>query len=76
MKKDANTPATPYLVVPLGILAVSTASILIRFAQEHASSLTIAAFRLGISALILLPYTFLKYPSSGSYICQIGKDIS
>jgi drug/metabolite transporter (DMT)-like permease len=61
MKKDANFPATPYLVVPLGILAVSTASILIRFAQEHATSLTIAAFRLGLSALILLPYTLLKY---------------
>ncbi len=61
MKKDANSPATPYLIVPLGILAVSTASILIRFAQEHATSLTIAAFRLGLSALILLPYTLLKY---------------
>ena len=61
MKKDANSPATPYLVVPVGILAVSTASILIRFAQEHATSLTIAAFRLGLSALILLPYTILKY---------------
>ena len=61
MKKDANSPATPYLAVPVGILAVSTASILIRFAQEHATSLTIAAFRLGLSALILLPYTILKY---------------
>lgn len=61
MKKDAISPTAPYLVIPLGILAVSTASLLIRFAQEYTSSITIAAFRLGLAALILLPYTFLKY---------------
>ncbi len=61
MKKDAISPAAPYLIVPLGILAVSTASLLIRFAQEYASSLTIAAFRLGLASLILLPYTFIKH---------------
>ncbi len=57
MKKDAIHPAVPYLVVPVGILAVSTASLLIRFAQEYVPSITIAAFRMGLAALILLPYT-------------------
>ncbi|HLE72665.1 MAG TPA: DMT family transporter, partial [Anaerolineales bacterium] len=39
----------------LGIIAVSTASPLIRFAQGEASSLVIAAYRMGLSGLILLP---------------------
>ncbi len=61
MKKDAIHPAAPYLLVPVGIVAVSTASLLIRFSQEYVPSITIAAFRLGLAALILLPYTLLKY---------------
>jgi drug/metabolite transporter (DMT)-like permease len=61
MKKDAISPVTPYLIVPIGILAVSTASIFIRFAQAYTSSITIAAFRLGLAALILLPFTIIKH---------------
>ena len=61
MKKDAISPAVPYLIVLIGILAVSTASIFIRFAQVYASSITIAAFRLGLAALILLPYSVIKH---------------
>lgn len=61
MKKDAISPVTPYLIVPVGILAVSTASLFIRFAQEYTSSITIAAFRLGLAALILLPYAVIKH---------------
>lgn len=61
MKKDAIHPALPYLIVPVGIIAVSTASLLIRFSQEYVPSITIAAFRLGLSALILLPYTLIKH---------------
>jgi drug/metabolite transporter (DMT)-like permease len=61
MKKDAISPAVPYLIVPIGILAVSTASLLIRLAQDYTSSITIAAFRLGLAALILLPYTVIKH---------------
>lgn len=40
----------------LGILAVSTASIFIRFAQEGTSSLIIAAGRMGFATLFLLPF--------------------
>jgi drug/metabolite transporter (DMT)-like permease len=51
-----NRPALPYLVLAGGVLVVSTASILIRLAQaEGMPSLTIAAMRLGLAALILLP---------------------
>lgn len=42
----------------LGILAVSTAAIFIRFAQQEAPSLVIAAYRLGLASLILLPFSF------------------
>ena len=48
-------PISPILVILLGILAVSTASIFIRYAQAYAPSLTIAAYRLTISALVLTP---------------------
>jgi len=61
MKKDAIPPAAPYLIIPVGIAAVSTASIFIRYAQEYAPSITIAAFRLSLAALILLPYTVIKH---------------
>jgi drug/metabolite transporter (DMT)-like permease len=61
MKKNAIPPAAPYLIIPIGIAAVSTASIFIRFAQYYASSITIAAFRMGIAALLLLPYTLIKH---------------
>ena len=46
----------PYAVLGAGVAVVSTAAILIRFAQaEGMSSLTIAAMRLGLAALVLLP---------------------
>ena len=61
MVKDSTPTALPYLLVPVGILAVSTASLFIRLAQGYAPSITIAAFRLGLAALILLPYTLWKH---------------
>ncbi|MEW6502474.1 MAG: DMT family transporter [Chloroflexota bacterium] len=45
------------LVLLLGILAVSTAAVFIRFAQLEAPSLIIAAYRLGLASLILLPFS-------------------
>jgi drug/metabolite transporter (DMT)-like permease len=48
--------AAPYLVLAAGVIVVSTASILIRYAQsEGVPSLTIAAVRLGVAALVLTP---------------------
>ena len=60
MKKDAIPPAAPYLVILIGIAAVSTASLFIRFTQEYVPSITIAAFRLVLAAVLLLPYTLIK----------------
>ncbi len=57
-KQSSRFP--PQLVLLIGILAVSTASILIRFSQAEAPSLVIAAYRLIIASLILTPYIFLK----------------
>ena len=45
----------------VAILAVSTASIFIRFAQEDAPSLVIAAVRLSIATLILAPIALLRH---------------
>jgi drug/metabolite transporter (DMT)-like permease len=45
----------PVLVLTLAILAASTSSIFIRYAQRDAASLVIAAFRLSFATLILLP---------------------
>jgi drug/metabolite transporter (DMT)-like permease len=56
---------SPRLILPLAlifaILAVSTASILIRFAQRDAPSIVIAALRLTFASLILSPYAFFRY---------------
>ena len=50
-----------FFVLAGAVAVVSTASILIRLAQaEGASSLTIAAVRLGLAAVILAPFAWLK----------------
>lgn len=46
------------LAILIAILAVSTASIFIRLAQKDAPSLVIAAVRLTLASLILVPATF------------------
>jgi drug/metabolite transporter (DMT)-like permease len=43
----------------VGILAASTGAVLVRFAQKEAPSLVIAAYRLTIASLILLPIVLL-----------------
>lgn len=51
----------PLLASLLGILFVSTASIFIRFAQNEASSIAIAAIRLTLASLVLLPIAIIKF---------------
>lgn len=60
MKFTSTHPVSAYLVLALGILAVSSASILIRIAQQEAPSLVIAAYRLTIASLVLLPLTLRR----------------
>ncbi len=55
---DLNPPFTPYFALISGVLAVSTGAIFARLAD--APALVIAAYRLGIAALILAPIAFLK----------------
>jgi len=53
---------SPYLVLVLGILAVSSGSILARLAQaENVPSLVIAAYRTAVAALILLPLMLARH---------------
>ena len=68
-RKSANTMSTSdapsrkvqYLVLGIGILAISSGSILIRMAQDQgAPSLTIAFWRTVLSALIILPFTIIS----------------
>lgn len=56
MDHHHKPPVSPILVLGFGILAVSTASILICMAQGEAPSLVIAAYRLGLETLILAPF--------------------
>lgn len=59
---EADKPLLPPpLVLLVGILAVSMASILIRFAQREASSLVIAAYRLSLATLVVLPVALGRY---------------
>jgi len=61
----------PYLILAIGVLVVSTASILIRLAQaEGVPSLTIAAVRLGLAALVLLP---LAWSRSGRELATLSR---
>jgi drug/metabolite transporter (DMT)-like permease len=50
----------PILATFAGILFISTASIFIRFAQKEASSIVIAAGRLVIASLILVPLALVR----------------
>lgn len=49
------------LVLTGGILAVSAASIFVRFAQREADSLVIAAGRLGIATIVLAPVALSRH---------------
>ncbi|MCU0276034.1 MAG: DMT family transporter [Acidobacteria bacterium] len=53
--------SAPQLALAIGILAVSSGSIFVRFAQADAPSLVIAAYRLGLATLILLPLAWTRH---------------
>lgn len=61
--KNPRPPVPPGVALGLAVISASTSSILIRFAQDGASSLAIAVYRLGLAALILLPVLLLRYRS-------------
>ena len=53
----------PLIVIVFGILAVSTGSIFVRYAQVYAPSIVIAAFRLGLATLFLAPLVLARHRS-------------
>jgi drug/metabolite transporter (DMT)-like permease len=61
MNKHSTFP--PRLALVVGIAAVSSGSLFARFAQADAPSLAIAAFRLCIAAVLLLPAAWLRHRS-------------
>ncbi|HXF70150.1 MAG TPA: DMT family transporter, partial [Thermoflexus sp.] len=61
MHNPEKPPVPPHLVLVIGILAVSMSSIFIRFAQREASSLLIAAYRLTLATLFILPVALTRY---------------
>jgi drug/metabolite transporter (DMT)-like permease len=61
MNPPKRPPIPPIVAIMVGILAVSTASIFIRFAQEEVPSLVIAAWRLTIASLILVPIAATRH---------------
>lgn len=63
MKSPSKPPVPPQLAIPFGILAVSTSSIFIRYAQAEAPSLVIAAGRLTLAAVILAGIAILRHRS-------------
>ena len=60
MEDDRARITLPFAIV-FAILAVSTASIFIRFAQREAPSLVIAALRLTFASLILAPIAITRH---------------
>ncbi len=65
----------PYAVLIVGVLAVSTASIFIRLAQnDGAPSLLIAAWRMGLAALLLTPLVWTRHRAALRQVnrAQIG----
>jgi len=56
-----RNPALFYLAIAGGVLAVSTAAIFIRYAQQDVPSLVIAAVRLTLASLILAPVALARH---------------
>jgi drug/metabolite transporter (DMT)-like permease len=54
-------PLHAYLALAVGVLAVSTGAIFVRYAQQEAASLTIAAYRMGIAFVVVLIPTLIKH---------------
>ncbi len=61
MEYTVSPKVRPYLLIGVAIAAISTGSILIRYAQGDAPALVIAAYRLSFATLIITPLTFARH---------------
>ncbi len=59
--KNRQPKISPVLALAVGVLAVSTASIFIRYAQSDTSSLVIAAGRMLFATLLMAPFTLSRH---------------
>ncbi len=57
---DRRPIVSPLIAITIGILAVSTGSIFVRYAQDYAPSLVIAAWRLFLATLIISPVALTR----------------
>jgi drug/metabolite transporter (DMT)-like permease len=56
----ASPPIPPLAALAVGVAAASTASIFVRYAQGYAPSLVIAAYRMALATLVLLPVVLTR----------------
>jgi len=55
-------PTLPaYIALAVGVLSVSTGAVFVRYAQQEAASLTIAAYRMGIAFVVVLIPTLVNH---------------
>jgi Cys-tRNA(Pro) deacylase len=54
-------PLSMGIALLIAILAVSTASVLIRFSQQDAPSLVIAALRISVASIVIAPLALIRY---------------
>jgi drug/metabolite transporter (DMT)-like permease len=59
--KVQKTTFPPIIILIIGIISISTASLMIRYAQVHVSSIVIAFYRLGTAVLVLGPIAMMRY---------------
>lgn len=60
-ERDEQPRLAPELVLAIGVAVASSSSILIRFAQPQVASLVIAAYRMALASLLLLPILLIRY---------------
>jgi len=71
MDSSTKSPRlSPILVLFIGVLIASSAAIMIRLAQREASSLVIAAYRLTIATLVLIPILLRQ---QGEWLSHLGR---
>jgi drug/metabolite transporter (DMT)-like permease len=52
---------SPVFILTIGIIAVSSASLFIRYAQQEMPSLVVATLRLGFASILMTPWVFKKH---------------
>lgn len=71
MRNSSNLPH-PIVALVLGVVATSTAAIFIRFAQNGTTSLNIAAMRLSLATIVLLPFVIFRKKQDFSSLTKKG----